>query len=240
LVSELNNSKTTTSKKDKVRVIRDSYLKKRRREINAAKAAVEDFLLKLEMDKANLKSVFIPTESSARTETKAAFTTTTHMGVEEMHQETQKDEVEMEQMGFYSPKKVAKALHSKKWVKYYKRLYYYLKCKYFMSPRDQTTFRYMLQDARTWMLKAGNSCESEEDFIILSSSIQAAFLVDERELETREIMKEERNIDAMRKINEFSKGNLGNLPMRGPLKKIGLGTRAGTSITFENLPKISC
>lgn len=97
----------------------------------------------------------------------------------------------------------------RKSVKMYSKLTYYLKCKVFMKHRDHSLLNIMVNDARIWMSKNGHDCDNAKDYLILSQSILAAFLVDQQELVFRKTIKDKVNWDNMSHVNKTVTGNLG-------------------------------
>jgi len=103
-------------------------------------------------------------------------------------------------------------------------LLYYLRCKYFMKPRDISMVNSLVADARVWMIKSGRSCESQDDYLILAGAVMGAFLVTEEELEFRQEMKKVELADNFTHLNKTMSGNLGkvrNLRKRMQLKATG-------------------
>ncbi|APG76497.1 hypothetical protein 1 [Hubei tombus-like virus 25] len=110
-------------------------------------------------------------------------------------------------------------------------LTYYLKCKYFMKPRDSGTLHQMVSDARVQMMKSGHTLDSEVDYEMMTRAVMAAFLVDAAELEFRQRLKNYDAFDAATKITEAANGNLGRIDL--------LGARAGQgSILGKMLPSL--
>lgn len=114
-------------------------------------------------------------------------------------------------------KSLQKFAHKGKWSKSYPKLSYHLRIKYHMSVRNYTTYTYMKQDARTWMLKNGFTCDNQFDYQFMVACVNAAFVIQDEEIITREVIKDKINLPAMHKINEFVAGDLGHLPREGIL-----------------------
>lgn len=185
----------------------------------------------------------------------AVGTSTTLPSISEEHKECQTDEVSVETDSLETPgmvlgryfkiSSIRHALRDKKWVKFNEKLTYYLRIKYFMRKRDQHLLNQMVNDARNYLIKAGNTVDNQSDYLTLTTSVTAAFLITEEEIECRESVKTMENLDSMRKINELSSGQLGHLPHRG--LKEWLSSQTNTFInnrkrtaTFDEIPTVSC
>lgn len=94
-------------------------------------------------------------------------------------------------------------------LKAYSKLTYFLKCKYFMKSRDHTTMHQLIMDARIWMLKSGMECTNYEQYLVMTSSVMAAFIADQQELVFRKLMKDPLIYDGLSHITEASRGDLG-------------------------------
>lgn len=127
-------------------------------------------------------------------------------------------------------KALQKYAHKQKWIKSYSKLAYHLRIKYHMSVRNYTTYTYMKQDARTWMLKNGFTCDTQFDYTFMVSCVNAAFVIQDEEIITREMVKNNINLPAMEKINDFCAGDLGFLPREGIFPCLKPKTR----VTFGN------
>lgn len=111
---------------------------------------------------------------------------------------------------------INRTVRKRKWIKVYEKLYFYLKCKYFMRTRDPAMINNMVADARIWLTKSSHKCESSEDYLLLTSSVSGAFMVDDNELEFRAMIKNDTNWDNTTHLNKTLKGDLG--AYFGPLK----------------------
>jgi len=120
-------------------------------------------------------------------------------------------------------------------VKYYKtfsKLYYHLRCKYFMKTREIGLINNLVTEARIWMKSKDFSCDSELDYSILTSAVMCAFCVDSNELEFRSYMKDPTNFDNMIHLNKTLSGDLGK--SYGKL----LGKYRETSLAGSFLPSL--
>jgi hypothetical protein len=106
-------------------------------------------------------------------------------------------------------RKIRKFIRNSKYVTSYSKLTWYLRSKYFMMTRDRSLINKMSNDARIWMLKTGHTCETEADFVVMTSSIMAAFLVNTQEMDFRALMKNKVNYDNMVHHNAAVQGDLG-------------------------------
>lgn len=126
--------------------------------------------------------------------------------------EVNEDGVELEQdskIFVPSRKNINKYVKNKKSVKVCSKLLNHLRCKYHLTLRDKSLPSKLVHEARTWMKKAGYTCETDLDYTILSSAVTAAFLVSDEELEFRKMIKNRQNYENMYHLNETLQGNLG-------------------------------
>lgn len=119
-----------------------------------------------------------------------------------------------------SRKVINKMVKSSKRLYSYKKLLYYLRCKYFMKPRDISMVNSLVADARVWMIKSGRSCETQDDYLVLAGAVMGAFLVTEEELEFRQQMKKTGLINNIVHLNNTMSGDLGKVI--SPMKKFKL------------------
>ena len=160
---------------------------------------------------------------------------------------SEEDEHVVSMNPYHNLRSLRKALKSKRFVKMHEQLYYHLKHKFHMSVRNQTTYFQMRMEARNYMLKLGRDCNTALDYKIFTGALDAAFLVSEEEIRSREAMKDRRNLVQMKKINQFNNGDLGNLDRRGLtafLPREGRPSRMsrilaeGKRVTFSDIPDI--
>lgn len=232
-------SDTTKDQRAKVfkRTIKDSVYKAERRALNTQKSQFVDALANIKMEQILEEEPYLeegvaPLElhpfpldqrgiiynvGPAAVSTSMQTDTTNETTECVLTQEQEKFASGYSKTQYVGPKFkiISRFAHKAKWVKYYERLTRFLNIKYHMSIRNYTTYRYMLQDARTWMMKNGFTCDTEYDYHLITNSVNAAFIIQAEELETREIIKDTRNLDAMEKINKFAGGELGNVPTGG-------------------------
>jgi hypothetical protein len=107
-------------------------------------------------------------------------------------------------------------------VKTYSKLTNFLRCKFFMRLRDHALINTMVNDARVWMIKQGFTCETDEDFFVLSQSVLVAFLINEQEVKFRAILKDSKNWDNMAHVNKTVSGNLGKVSLLRSMKENSL------------------
>jgi hypothetical protein len=105
-------------------------------------------------------------------------------------------------------------VRDQKFLKFHTRLTYYLRHKYFMKTRDRGLINMMANDARIWMLKEKFKCESNDDFLLMTQSICAAFVVNDQELIFRQILKNKTTHDNMKHLNDTLAGNLGRTGLK--------------------------
>lgn len=136
---------------------------------------------------------------------------------------------------YFNLRSLRKQLRSKRFVKLHEQLYYHLKHKFHMSVRNQTTYFQMRMEARNYMLKLGRSCNTAEDYSVFTGALDAAFLISEEEMRSREVIKDRRNLVQMKKVNQFNVGDLGNLN-----KPRGLTAclQKPTKVAFSDIPDI--
>lgn len=261
-VREMSNGATSAdgAKKDRVtkKTIKDSVLKAEKRLLNADKACYTQHLMDVYMQKLETEEPYLEEGKYPASYVPFPATTidkdigtevqdeTTVMGMTE-EQQKQMAENPISKFQYSGTSKTIKSLnkhvHKARWIKFYERLTRYLNIKYHMSIRNYTTYRYMMQDARTWMLKNSFTCDSEFDYVFMTTSVNAAFVVQPEELETREIIKDVRNLNAMRKINEFAGGDLGHIPsggLSGIIRRAIPEINVGESVRFDAIPNVKC
>lgn len=119
-----------------------------------------------------------------------------------------------------------------KFLKFYSKLTYYLRCKYFMKTRDRALINMMANDARIWMLKERFTCETEDDFLLMTQSVCAAYVVNNQELHFRQILKNKTTYDNMKHLNDTLAGNLGKA---GPRVEVGDIKSACSSLFCKEL-----
>jgi len=124
-------------------------------------------------------------------------------------------------------KNINKIIKNRNTFNSYNRLLNFLRCKYFMRKRDMITLNNLVNDARVWLLKENHTCEEDEHYLMLSSAVMVAFLIDENELKFRQLLKNRRNYENMVHHNNTIDGNLGRYRRRIPLieKSPSGGTR---------------
>jgi len=145
--------------------------------------------------------VSAPAEEPAK---KVADTCSVGVGVAEVVDEWEE---------FKIPKRstVNKIVKNKKSFVVYKKLLYHLRCKFHLKYRDHHHMNTLVNEARLWLIKNEHSCDNEQDFAILASAVQVAFLVCEEELEFRQTIKDRTNWDNMVHLNKTVTGNLGKM-----------------------------
>nr|WRQ64996.1 hypothetical protein [Tolivirales sp.] len=113
-------------------------------------------------------------------------------------------------------KAVNKLVNNKRHMKVCSRLLNHLRCKYHLTLRDKSLPARLVHEARTWLIKAGHTCETDLDYAVLSSAVSAAFMVSDEELEFRSRVKNKQNYENMYHLNETLQGNLGKsaFPLR--------------------------
>lgn len=104
----------------------------------------------------------------------------------------------------------ARAMRDKKSRRAYTSLTYYLKCKHFMHSKDPHFIRTLVQDARAWMLRNKFLMETYGEYAILTTSVMAAFFVDQEELNFRSQMKNRKQWQLLDKHNRACAGDLGH------------------------------
>ncbi len=97
----------------------------------------------------------------------------------------------------------------KKFYVLYKKLYFYLKSKYFLRKRDMGIINSMVQDARVWFAKEKMELDSSFNYDIMAYAVMVAFLPDEREMEFRQMVKNPNAWDNITHLNKTLDGNLG-------------------------------
>lgn len=135
---------------------------------------------------------------------------------------------------FFVIKKLNKEIRTKRFIKVHERLYYHLKCKFHMSTRNTATYFNMRLEARNYLMKNGINCDKSEHYDLFSSALDMAFLISPEEIRTREMIKSRKNLNAMKKINDFNNGDLGNLDKRGFLACL----QPNQKVTFDDIPLI--
>jgi hypothetical protein len=108
-------------------------------------------------------------------------------------------------------RKINKIVKTKRFISAHNSLLNYLRIKYFMRRRDALTLNNMSTDARTWLTRNDHSCETDGDYLILSSSVSAAFMVSPEEMELRQMMKDRQNYENMIHLNNTLDGRLGKV-----------------------------
>lgn len=229
------------NKKEIKKVVRDTLIKKHKRELNNIKNGLikeiaadlnliyerEDPLLPEGTDpKTYYSPLKVPTHSDGQTQT---FDLEVQTDIDVSPQLLSENPVEYNKR--IDIKALQKFAHKQKWIKSYSKLSYHLRIKYHMSVRNYTTYTYMKQDARTWMLKNGFTCDTQFDYTFMVSCVNAAFVIQDEEIITREMVKNNINLPAMEKINNFVAGDLGFLPREGifpclkPKTRVTFGTK---------------
>lgn len=229
------------NKKEIKKVVRDTLIKKHKRDLNNIKNGLikeiaADLNLIYEREdplhpegndpKTYYSPVNMPTHSDGQTQT---FDLEVQTDIDVSPQLLSENPVEYNKR--IDIKALQKFAHKQKWIKSYSKLSYHLRIKYHMSVRNYTTYTYMKQDARTWMLKNGFTCDTQFDYTFMVSCVNAAFVIQDEEIITREMVKNNINLPAMEKINNFVAGDLGFLPREGifpclkPKTRVTFGTK---------------
>jgi hypothetical protein len=118
-----------------------------------------------------------------------------------------------ESFEFFKRSHINKVVKKTKSLKTYSKLTNFLKCKFFMRARDHTLINTMVSDARIWMIKSGHTCESAEDFNIMTQAVIVSYMVNEQEMRFREFLKNEKNWDNMVHLNKTVAGDLGKVSL---------------------------
>lgn len=87
-------------------------------------------------------------------------------------------------------------------------LLYFLRIKYFMSPRDPSIIQQMVSDARSFINKH-NLLYNRNTFVDVTNTIIQAFIVNEQELIFRKVIKDNRVLDGVSHLNDTMAGDLG-------------------------------
>jgi len=122
----------------------------------------------------------------------------------------------------FGRKSINRMVKKAKVVKTYSKLTNFLRCKFFMRLRDHSLINTMVNDARVWMIKQGFTCETDEDFFVLSQSVLVAFLINEQEIKFRAVLKDSKNWDNMAHVNKTVAGNLGKVSLLRSMKENSL------------------
>lgn len=118
-----------------------------------------------------------------------------------------------ESFEFFKRSNINKVVKKTKSIKTYSKLTNFLKCKFFMRARDHTLINTMVSDARIWMIKSGHTCESAEDFNIMTQAVIVSYMVNEQEMRFRQYLKNEKNWDNMVHLNKTVAGDLGKVSL---------------------------
>lgn len=114
-----------------------------------------------------------------------------------------------------SKMKIRKLVNKSLVVRSHRRLTNFLKIKHCMKSRTVPLINTMITDARVWLMKDGRKCETDEDYIVMTSSVMAAYMVQEEELAFRELLRNVENHRNARDLNSLiDDGILGHV---GPL-----------------------
>jgi hypothetical protein len=116
-------------------------------------------------------------------------------------------------------RKITKVVKRQKMIKCYSRLTNFLKIKFFMKARDRTLINTMVNDARIWMLREKMPCDTEADFLVLTQSVMAAFMINEQEMKFRQYLKQGQNYDNMVHLNKTLAGDLGKTSVMDSIKR---------------------
>lgn len=234
IVKELANTLTTKSS------VSDSSEKQARRALNAIKVSMVNNISKIIMDN-KLADTMQPTDPIA---TSTGIQADACCLTSDVDESTQKESVEFSMGRYFNLQSVRHAFRDKKWVKFNEKLTHFLRIKFFMRPRDYHLLNQMILDARNYLIKNDHTVDNASDYLLLTTSVSAAFAITEEEIECRESIKSMINIDPMRKINQLSAGNLGRIPHRGLKQFITAEARRAVNsskkvVTFDHLPTIS-
>jgi hypothetical protein len=113
----------------------------------------------------------------------------------------------------------------------------HLKCKYYMKRRDAATIQQMVSDARLYMLKAGRTMNTDDDYDTMTRAVMAAYFIDDAELEFRSRMKNQDNYDSLLHHNRTLEGDLGLVfsPFGQPGEKFGSKVKEATGL-WKRMP----
>jgi len=145
---------------------------------------------------------------------------------------------DQDKMTIPNRKFINKLYKNKKSFTTYSRLYYHLKLKYHLKHRDHQLINQLVHEARTWMIKEKRTCDTQNDYTIMSSAVLSAFLVSDEELIFRQQIKERTQLDNMNHLNKTVTGDMGKI---SPLKKPAQHSLLGNFLPNVNFvaPKIN-
>lgn len=104
-------------------------------------------------------------------------------------------------------------------VRSHRRLTNFLKIKHFMKSRTVPLINTLITDARVWLMKDGRKCDTDEDYLVMTSSVMAAYMVQEEELAFRELLRNVENHRNTRDLNSLiDDGILGHVGVLDQLK----------------------
>lgn len=115
--------------------------------------------------------------------------------------------------------KTRKLVSKQSVVRSHRKLTNFLKSKHFMKARTIPLINTMVTDARVWLLQNGRKCDTDEDYLIMTSSVMAAYMVQEEELAFREFLRNAKNHRNTRDLNSLiSDGVLGHIGITDQMK----------------------
>jgi len=106
----------------------------------------------------------------------------------------------------HTEKEVHTAIKKEKHVRFHAKLTNFLRTKHFMKLRSHALIHALVSDARVWMKSEGHTLDNETDYMILSQSVMAAFLISPQESRFVKMMENETNYDNMASLNNFVSG----------------------------------